>query len=251
MILPVKPIRRMRETSRDMNTFLLGWPKRDRQVIAGERQGDFDGLANGERATTPCHHCEGNPNQRGGSGAPAGTRTQDPQIKSLLLYQLSYRRRCDPSAVGAVAPGRVRGTVGGCGVRRGDGQGVWGFGKAMGVWGDSRGGGIGVGEGVEGGGDRVEGCMVKLALDPPGGGGGKRLFPGIRERSPGGLSASSTMGAVGPGGASGRAPEFSGAQGGHRRASQRLVAFVERRWMCAPPRDRGCAGGQDRSGAWA
>lgn len=24
-------------------------------------------------------------------GEPAGTRTQDPQIKSLLLYQLSYR----------------------------------------------------------------------------------------------------------------------------------------------------------------
>jgi hypothetical protein len=31
-------------------------------------------------------------------GAPAGNRTQDPQIKSLLLYQLSYGRKNQKTA---------------------------------------------------------------------------------------------------------------------------------------------------------
>ena len=33
-------------------------------------------------------------NQWNTNGAPGGTRTHDPQIKSLLLYQLSYRGKC-------------------------------------------------------------------------------------------------------------------------------------------------------------
>ena len=46
------------------------------------------------------YFCKNNNGKEGENGAPTGTRTRDPMIKSHLLYQLSYGRICDGLSLG-------------------------------------------------------------------------------------------------------------------------------------------------------
>ena len=67
----------------------VGDPWENRTPVCGVRGRRLDRLTNGPYRSclshrgAPCVHLNGS------SGAPSGTRTQDPLIKSQLLYQLS------------------------------------------------------------------------------------------------------------------------------------------------------------------